>query len=201
MTGFGWLSLVVALAQTGPVYTPPGSHPYRVSSASMEPTYREGDVLMADRPRGDCGSTVPEAGDVVIFQRNRTPWVIRAVAGPGQTVQVVDGVLIIDGQAVKREKTATAAATVPGFPETIFWRETLPNGRSYMTTDFGPGLDLDNTLEVTVPTGRWFVVGDNRDNSVDSRVFGPVAESDLCGVVTKIVTDDPATAPKTEVPA
>lgn len=187
MTIQGLLALLIAAAQAGPVYTPPGTHPYSMNSASMEPTFYEGDVMLADRPRGECGQTVPEPGDIVIFQRNDTPWIKRVIAGPGQTVRVVGGVLFVDGRAVKRERAAPVSG-VPYFPDAAVWRETLPNGRSYLTTDFGPGQSLDDILELTVPEGSWFLLGDNRDNSLDSRVFGPVTEAALCGVVIKTVS-------------
>ena len=122
------------------------------------------------------------------------PWLRRVVAGPGQTVQVIGGVLHIDGQPVKRERIDPA--TVPGgvpkgpFPEISVWRETLPSGRSWLTFDFGEGGMLDDTPEIRVPERRWFALGDNRDDAIDDRMHGPTAAADLCGVVVSVVRSD-----------
>ena len=72
-------------------------------------------------------------------------------------------------------------------PSGQVYRETLPGGRSYETLDLAPDAEFDNFGPFTVPAGAWFVLGDNRDNSLDSRAQGPVAQKDVCGVVTKIL--------------
>jgi len=200
MIGLAAIAVLVAGQQAAPVFAPAGTHPYVIRSASMAPNLDEGDVILANRSRGECGTVTPGLGDVVIMRRGDTPWVRRIVAGPGQTVQMIDGELHLDGVAVPRER----AAPVPGpqfahfgaLAETMtVWRESLPGGRTYLTLDFGPGGMLDDTAPVTVPEGHWFTLGDSRDNAVDSRLDGPTAAHEVCGVVLQVVRSaDPARA-------
>ncbi|WP_428152703.1 signal peptidase I [Brevundimonas sp.] len=167
---------------------PLGSHPYRIASSSMEPTLSEGDIIVANRAEGACGSTHPILGDVVLVRRDGFPWIRRVVAGPGQSVAFVAGELIVDGSRIHRESLGhdTASDTF-GARSVWTFRETLPNGRQYLTWDFGPGGDLDDRPEVVVPADHWFTLGDSRDNAIDSRVNGPTASGDLCGVVYSIL--------------
>ncbi len=177
--------------QTAPVWAPRGTHPYVVSSASMAPGLVETDVVLADRPRGVCGTTRPALGDVVILERDGKPWLRRVVASAGQTVQMVDGVLHVDDQPVARELLTSTALPQPMVGESgEVWRETQPGGQSYLTLDFGPGQLLDNTPRQLVPEGHWFLLGDSRDNSVDDRVDGPTADARLCGIVFRVVRSD-----------
>ena len=94
---------------------------------------------------------------------------------PGDHIQVIDGVLYINGEPVKRERVAElrrrrgrAASPVKRY------RETLPNGVSYITLDLTDNGFFDNTQVYTVPPGHYFMMGDNRDNSTDSRVLSAV---------------------------
>jgi signal peptidase I len=184
------LALALGAQDGEPVWVLAGTHPYVVNSASMEPSLREGDVIVANRPRGDCGTTTPAIGDIVVVDRDGVPWIQRVVAGPGQTVQMVGGVLTIDGRPVEREEVGRSE--LPGGSATI-WRETAPGGRPHLTFDFGPNLDLDETPVVVVPDGHWFAMGDSRDNAVDDRISGPTPASHLCGIVLRVVrSDDPA---------
>ena len=198
MIGLAAVALLIAGQQATPVFAPVGTHPYVISSSSMAPTLDEGDVVLANRPRGECGTVAPEPGDVVIIRRGSAPWIRRIVAGPGQTVQMIDGELHIDGVAVPRERSApvddSQFAHFGALAETVaVWRETLPGGRTYLTLDFGPGGMLDDTALVTVSGGHWFTMGDSRDNAVDGRIDGPTAANELCGVALQVVRSaDPA---------
>lgn len=179
-------------APRAPVLVPLGTHPYVVESGSMQPTLQEGAVILADRMQGQCGHTDPTPGDVVIVRRGTEPWVRRVIAGPGQTVQMLDNRLYIDGAEVKQDEVSGGRKTAWG-QQTALYRETLPNGRSHLVEDFGPGQDLDDTPLLTVPPGHWFTMGDSRDNAIDSRIDGPTAAADLCGVVIRILqADDPS---------
>ena len=114
---------------------------------------------------------------------------------PGDTIQVIDGVLNINGTPVPRQAMGTVSfkdeegqtETVPAF------RETLPNGVSYTTLDRGQ-TELDNTRIYQVPPGSYFMMGDDRDNSEDSRTpqvgFVPFDNLDLLRVLGEAAQDD-----------
>lgn len=124
----------------------------------------------------------PERGDVVVFKLprdNKTDYIKRIVGLPGDRIQVTNGVLIINGEAVKRERVSDFVET-DAFGNTrriARFMETMPNGRRYETLDLEFQGSHDNTDVYLVPEGHYFAMGDNRDNSLDSRVpaaFGGV---------------------------
>ncbi len=119
----------------------------------------------------------PERGDVVVFKLpvdNETDYIKRVVGLPGDKIQMIDGVLHINGEAVKRRQVNDFID-----PDRINARrarqyiETLPNGVSYSTLDIYDG-EADNTQVFTVPADHYFMLGDNRDNSQDSRFLDTV---------------------------
>lgn len=145
---------------------------------------------------------MPERGDIVVLTPpNRSEELIKRVIGlPGDTVMLAGGRLYLNGRAVKQERLGTtsipidsnvpclrsagafrvAAADGKAYCRLPLVRETLPNGRSYDTIDEGPS-PADDYGPVTVPPGHVFLLGDNRDDSADSRV--PVDENGLGGPV------------------
>jgi len=150
-----------------------------VPSASMLPTLEVGDRFVAvDTPQA-LAALAP--GDVIVFllPRDRTTdYVKRLVAVPGQTVEMRHGQLFIDGHAVAREDLG------PAGPGVRRWRLTLPNGRSYVVLKTTAGGVLDDTPATTLGPGQLFVMGDNLDNSLDSRVpsaVGPVPRDLVVG--------------------
>jgi signal peptidase I len=107
---------------------------------------------------------------------------------PGDRIQMINGVLHINGIAVKRERIEDFVETDDNGRELHIkqWRETLPNGVSHATLDMVENGFYDNTKEYRVPAGHYFMMGDNRDNSSDSRVenaVGYVPAENLVGRV------------------
>ncbi len=156
---------------------------YRVSSSSMEDTLLEGDYIFVNKLAYKYG-TSPQTGDIIVFKYPNNPrkdFIKRIVALPGQTVQIADKVLYVDGQV----------AEIPIHSKHIDKR-IIPGDLSFRD-NFGP---------YVVPEGNYFVMGDNRDDSRDSRFWGPVPEENIRGKAVFIYWSwmpDP-NAPKWEFP-
>lgn len=167
------------------------AQPFRIPSGSMQPTLAVGDYIVVTKwsygygrysfaplegllPHGRLFGRAPERGDVVVFRPPPEPdrdFIKRLIGLPGDRIQVNGGVLYINGEAVRRELVG-ATADCPGENESpveaTAYRETLPNGVSYITCDKVTS-ELDNTRVYVVPEGHYFFMGDDRDNSDDSR--------------------------------
>ncbi|MDF1686083.1 MAG: signal peptidase I [Parvibaculaceae bacterium] len=164
--------------------------PFNIPSGSMKPTLLIGDYLFVskfsygyskhslpfspDLFSGRIMGSEPARGDVVVFktpQDNRTDFIKRLVGLPGDKIQVRNSVLHINGTPVKRERIEDFIERFPNgnvrrIPQ---YRETMPNGVSYNTLDDGL-MPVDNTQEFRVPINHYFMMGDNRDHSNDSRL-------------------------------
>ena len=122
---------------------------------------------------------MPERGDVAVFKlpsAPKTDYIKRVIGLPGDHIQVKDGVIYINEAAVKKERVedfVDLSGEGKGKPIAQF-RETLPNGVSYNVLDLGDTGRADNTDVYIVPDGKFFMMGDNRDNSQDSRYLDHV---------------------------
>lgn len=121
----------------------------------------------------------PERGDVVVFKLpsyGTTDFIQRIVGLPGDRVQMIAGRLWLNGIQVKRERNENFIFTNHSgriFNQSQFI-ETLPGGQQYRILEITDHEALDNTPAYTVPEGHYFTLGDNRDNSRDSRLTSPV---------------------------
>ncbi|KAA0685750.1 signal peptidase I [Azospirillum brasilense] len=165
--------------------------PFNIPSGSMIPTLLIGDYLFVSKfsygyskytvgfglPlfEGRIMGHAPERGDVAVFKLprdNKTDYIKRVIGLPGDTVQVTGGVLHINGQPVKRERIEDYVSRDALGREVRIaqYVETLPGGRNHRIIEESDNGPLDNTPAFKVPANHLFMMGDNRDNSLDSRV-------------------------------
>jgi len=186
--------------------------PFIVPSGSMEPTLMIGDEIAAAKYAYGYGrysapigvipihgrvlDRPPERGDIVVFALPRDPrqtYVKRVIGMPGDRLQMRAGKLFINGTEVPRRPVgpitvALGGVTVPAMK----YVETLPGGRTHDIIKVAEG-PLDDTVEFKVPDGHYFMMGDNRDNSLDSRVspaeggVGFVPAENLIGRVSRVL--------------
>lgn len=182
--------------------------PFHIPSGSMKPGLLIGDYIFVSKysygisrysfPLGlplfegrTQGIKKPERGDVVVFKLPRdtsTNYIKRLIGLPGDRIQVKDSILYLNGVAVPRKEIKPFVdkdnMVIPQYVE------TLPSGVSYRVLDQLPYGHLDNTEIYIVPPKHYFFMGDNRDNSQDSRVLsavGFVPEENLVGETELIV--------------
>ena len=177
--------------------------PFTIPSASMEPILRQGDYLIVTKfdygwsrysipfspplPTGRVFGKVPARGDVVVFKLPRDPkidYIKRVIGLPGDRISLTGGVLSVNGQAIPATGLGPGQDT-DGVPVAQIL-ERQAGGKTYVTFDRDPGHPGDNFDTYVVPEGHYFMMGDNRDNSLDSRWppeigVGPVPAENLVG--------------------
>jgi signal peptidase I len=149
--------------------------PFNIPSASSIPNYVVGDYVFVSKT-AYTNSNPPRVGDTAVFKLPSDPtidYIKRIVGGPGDKIQMIDGILNINGSPTKLVEVNLPDFLMGDDGEKKFYRETLPNGRSYVIADLGK-TEADNTDIYIVPEGHYFTMGDNRDNTMDSRFLDRV---------------------------
>lgn len=195
--------------------------PFHIPSGSMLSTLYEGDYIFVSKlsygysrysfPFGSTGlydgfkgrifESTPKRGDVIVFRLPSNPridYIKRLIGLPGDRLRVVNGILYVNGEQATQHRiddfqATTADGAVKFVPRFL---EKLPGGPEHVILDENPNGEVDTTDEYVVPEGHYFFMGDNRDNSIDSRYLsdvGYVPAENLVGRATIIAfSSDPA---------
>lgn len=178
--------------------------PFRIPSGSMIPTLLVGDYLFVSKFSygysrysfplglipfdGRILADQPERGDVVVFKEpndTSVDFIKRVIGLPGDRVQMINGILHVNGEPVPRERVEDYVQREPNGSvlRLTQYQETLPNGVAHPILEIhGDTYFMDSTREYRVPEGHYFMMGDNRDSSQDSRAtVGFVPEENLVG--------------------
>ncbi|MCG2662964.1 signal peptidase I [Brevundimonas sp.] len=162
--------------------------PFTIPSSSMEPGLVTGDYIVVSKYaygwsraslpfnlpvwRGRLFERPAARGDVVVFRLPRDPeqvWIKRVIGLPGDRVQVRAGQVFVNGRAIDQTRQSIVRDHDAPQRSVLEVRETLAGGKTYVTYDGGPEQAGDDTSVYRVPAGQYFMMGDNRDNSLDSR--------------------------------
>ena len=159
-----------------------GVKSYNLPVTSNEPTIKIGDKIIADLKA--YNDIKPNYGDIVIFQKKDSinPWVYRIVALPNDKIEIQNNFLIINGEKCK---TSFIKETKIQEFDVIEYEEELPNGHKHKIYTFKkPFEDNENyEHEIIIPKKSYYLMGDNRDNAMDSRYIGIIKEDEIKGKV------------------
>ena len=179
--------------------------PFYIPSSSMEPTLLVGDRIFVSKyiygyskhsfpfspniTNDRFFSKLPKRGDLVVFKTpadNRTDYIKRLIGMPGDTIQFIDGSIQINNKKILRKKTDSKKIIRCGnfLLQTDIFMETLPNGIEHLVAYKKNG-SLQNTKKFKVPEKKYFLLGDNRDCSKDSRYLESVGYVDNLNLVGK----------------
>jgi signal peptidase I len=169
--------------------------PFKIPSGSMIPTLLVNDFILVNKFTYGLRLPVtntkilsinePKRGDVMVFvpPHDKRYFIKRVIGLPGDEIRVLDNVLYINGVEMKQELVAEEP---PGKPASFVMREDLVEGGTHiMQKRLYPSM-LGQHFRFRVPEGQYFMMGDNRDNSSDSRVWGPVPEDHIVGKAVAI---------------
>ena len=180
--------------------------PFNIPSGSMKPTLLVGDFLVVSKPtygysraslvypmtrlpiEGRIFSGQPKRGEILVFKNRKDDnkdYIKRVIGLPGDEIRMIGGHLHINGKPVKKEFVKMEDVLCDEYPaQAPSYRETLDNGVSYIVREcHGDNGRLDNVGPYQVPDGHYFMMGDNRDQSQDSRVYTQVGYVPIDDVV------------------
>ena len=174
---------------------------YRVPTGSLEPTVRPGDFLLVNQFSYGWHVPIintkianygdPQRGDIALFRYPNDPYrmiyVKRVVGLPGDRVEYRHKQLKINGQAVPQEYLGFEHELGSGHQELLSKRKEFLPGKTHDILVRSGSSAPDYDIDIVVPKGSYFMMGDNRDHSLDSRYFGPVEEKYLLGRVMYIL--------------
>ena len=179
--------------------------PFYIPSSSMEPTLLVGDRLFVSKytygyskhsfpfspniSNNRFFSSIPTRGDIIVFktpQDDRTDYIKRLIGMPGDKVQIINGDLYLNNKKIERKEVNNSSEIYCGneIMKVTSFEEVLPNGIKYLTAYRSSG-SMINTIEYEVPSNHYFLMGDNRDCSKDSRFLDSVGYVNFTNLVGK----------------